>query len=768
MFRYFFKISFRNLLNHSTYSIINILGLATGLTCFIVIMLWVKFEFSYDKFHTNSGLLYRVAFTNQKGDYHSYFQAGKLASYLKEEFPEIVHSTSFKEGQCKIAYKTNGFYCNGSFVDSSFFEMFTYPFIKGDVLTSLKQPNTIIITESLCSKLFGSENPIGKLVKLNEETNYYVTGVIKDIPQNSHMQFDVLMPFSNAHDWMKTWDSKWTQTYVMLQNGSKLEEVNKKIAGVMNLFQPSWNDILYLVPITKSHLCNLDGGGLIVYIWIFSLMALIVLLLACINFMNLSTSRSDLRYKEIFIKRLTGFKRSQVSLQFLSEALLLSFISLFVAVVLAKFSLPLINNILQSHLQLTFTLSTFFTLLTITIFTGIVAGSYPAFYLSRIKPEQIIRKTFQKQGSKMLNLRYALVLFQFSISIFFICCTLSIFNQIHYIQSKDIGIEKENIIRLNTVGKLSEKAIELKQELLKNPNIRNITVSHTDLTSWNNSGPIEWEGKEKDELIEIGYNWVDHDFLKTFNLKMKEGRFFSEDFVSDQSHSFILNEKAITSLKIKNPIGKKVTSWFGMEGTIIGVVEDFNTTSLHDKLGPIALLATNKSNHMFIAIKGHDMPGTLNFISKKIRELVPDDPVDYHFFANQVNYLYRTEALTGKMAIILSILAILISCMGLWGLTLSTIGQKTKEIGIRKVNGARVTEVMAMLNRDFIKWVAIAFVIACPIAWFAMHKWLQNFAYKTDLSWWVFAVAGLVALGIAMLTVSWQSWRAATRNPVES
>jgi len=513
---------------------------------------------------------------------------------------------------------------------------------------------------------------------------------------------------------------------------------------------------------------DINGGGLITYVWIFSGMALIILLLACVNFMNLSTSRTELRHKEIFIKKISGLKRSHLSLQFLSEALLIAFISLGVALVLTKCSLPLVNSMLNTNLTIELNNSTIFTLLLVTFLTGLIAGSYPAFYLSNIMPRQIFQKSHQKPGSRNISFKNVLVVFQFTMSIFFISCTLLVANQIRFLRSKDLGIKKENIIKLTTIGKLNEKAVELKQELLKNPGIENVSVSNNDLTSWNNSGPLEWDGRDKSKLMEIGYNWVDDDFLETFKLKMKEGRFFSKDFTSDQSGSFILNEKAVSYLGLKNPIGMKVKSWFGVEGTIVGIVRDFNTTSLHDELGPIALLAGDQGNYMFIAINGSNVPETMKFIEQKVKELVPDDPYEYQFLDDHIDSLYKTEAITSKIAKVLTVLAIIISCLGLFGLALSTLEQRTKEIGIRKVNGARISEVLIMLNRDFVRWVTIAFVIATPIAYYAMHKWLENFAYKTELSWWIFALSGVLALGIALLTVSWQSWRAATRNPVEA
>ena len=763
-----FKIFFRSATKQPVYALIHVLGLTVGLACFILILLWVRYERSYDQFHANSSRLYRVAFTNETGDLHGYWQTGTLSCYLEEEFPEIIHATSFKEGQCKIAFENKGFYCMGSYADPGFFKMFTFPFVQGDSITALERPGSVVITKSLSFKLFGDEDPIGRPVKINETLNYTVGAVIGDIPSNSSVNFDLLMPFSDAQDWMKTWDSKWTETYVMLQNEDQVEAVNRKIKGVLDHFQPAWKNTLYLVSLTKSHLHALKGGGLIVYIRSFTVMAVIVLLLACINSMNLSTARAESRQKEIFVKKISGSGKVKLSLQFLSETLILSLVSLIIAIILVKVFIPLVNDLLNTELSLTFSFHTVLALLGIAVFTGIVSGAYPALYLSAMMPKQIIQRSGQRSGSRGISLRYMLVTLQFAVSIFFISCTLLVSRQLIYLKSRDTGFRSENIIKLTTLGKLNEKAVELKKELLKNPNIGNVTVSFTDLTRWDNSGPIEWEGKDKTDLTEVGYNWVDDDFLKTFQLKMKEGRFFSKEFTSDQSNAFVLNEKAVNVLRLKDPVGMKMKSWFGVEGTIIGIIEDFHTTSMHEELGPIALLLADQSNYMFIGINGRDIAGTLRFIDQKVREFVPDDPFDYQFFEDHIHYLYQVEALTGRIATALSILAVFISCLGLWGLALSTLGQRTKEIGIRKVNGAPLSEIWVMLNKDFVKWIATAFVIAAPLAHYAMYRWLESFAYKTTLSWWIFALAGLLALGIALLTLSWQSWKAATRNPVEA
>nr|WP_262921407.1 ABC transporter permease [Maribellus maritimus] len=746
---------------------IKIAGLSIGLTCFIAIMLWVKYETSYDKFHVNSDNLYRVAFTNENEDFHGYWQPGNLGGYLKETYPEIIESTNYSEIQIKISHENKGFYGTGSYADTAFFAMFTFPFKYGDPGNSLKNPGSVVLTSSMSQKLFGDKNSIGEMIKLNEEMIYTVTGVINDVPENSHMDFDFLIPFSDADEEMKSWAPKWTKTYILLEDNANTDVVNKKIAQVMNKFQPAWKNILYLVPMEKSHLYNLSGGGLIVYIILFSSMAVIIVLLACVNFMNLSTARSEIKQKEIFIRKVIGSKKSQLGWQFIFESMLYSFIATIIAVFLTILLLPSINNLLNTQLQIN-NFSFIPYLILLTAITGLIAGSYPAIYLSSLLPDQLGKRKIQSRRSRKWDFRYILVTFQFVISIFFIVSVLSIKHQINFIKSKDLGFNKENVIRLSSVGKLSEKAKEFKTALIQNPSIENVTVSVNNLTSWINTGPLDWDGRNKDELIEIGYNWVDYDFLQTFDLEMSQGRFFSREHMSDVDNALVINEKAADYLKLENPIGMKIQTWFGFKGTIVGVIKNFHTASLHEEIMPFALLLGENGNNIFIKTNGKDTKATLQFIQQQLKKVVPDDPFEYQFLEDQINDLYKTETLTSQIAGIGTFLAIFISCLGLFGLVFSTVERKIKEIGIRKTNGAKTNEVMFMLIKDFTFYVLIAFVMASPFAWYAMHKWLENFAYKTNQSWWIFVLAGLLALGIALLTVSWQSWRAATRNPVEA
>ena len=753
---------------HPGYSAIKITGLSIGLLCFITIMLWVRYEMSFDKFNIHSEDLYQVIFTNESHDYNGVWQVGALAGYLKENYPEIIESTSFSEMQFKISRENIGFYGTGSYVDSSFFKMFTFPMIYGNPDNSLRQPNSIVLTRSLSKKLFGKENSIGEAVKLNENMIYSVTGIIEDVPENSHMNFDFLIPFSDVHDEMKSWNSKWTSAYILLDKKANVDEVNIKIAQVMDIFQPSWKNILYLEPLEKIHLHALNGRGLIVYIILFSSMAIVIILLACVNFMNLSTARSELRQKEIFIKKVSGSKRSQLAWQFMTESVIFTFIALIVSILLTILLLPFINNLFQTNLSI-YNFSLIPWLLILALITGIIAGSYPAIYLSSLIPGRLAKGKLQSHGNRKWNLRYILVISQFTISIFFIVAMLSIKRQLNFIKSKDLGFNQENIINLTSIGSLSQNSKEFKAALLQNPAIESVTVSNNDMTSWKNSGGIDWNGRDKESMVEIAYNWVDYDFLKAFDLEMSRGRFFSENFLTDREDAIILNEKAVDYLNLDNPVGMKVKTWFGFEGTVIGVIKDFHSSSLREDITPCALLLSEYGSEIFIKTNNSaNNRAVLQFIGEKLKQIVPDDPFEYKFLKDQIQSLYKTEVLTSKITGIATLLAIFISCLGLFGLVMSIVERKIKEIGIRKTNGAKTGEVMFMLVKDFTIHVFIAFLIASPVAYFAIHKWLENFAYKTTLTWWIFALAGLLALGIALLTVSWQSWRAATRNPVEA
>ena len=771
MIKNYFKIAFRNLSKNKTYSFINIIGLAVGIACAVLIMLWVRYELSYDKFNKNADRLYRIDFTTEQKDYYGSYQPGPLAEYLKDNFPEIEHSTVYSEGTYKLSRETEGFFCNGSIVSPGFFKMFSFPLEEGNLGSLLNAPNSIVISRSLAEKIFGNENPVGKTLKLNDQPGYNITGVFSDVPVTSSLQFDFAIPMSDAPGYFKMWDRKCTMTYVMLQKNASLNEINKKIYRVMDKHNPEWKNILQLFPVTKSHLYEADGSGSIIYIYIFSVFAALILIIACINFMNLSTARSEKRMKEIGIKKTVGSSRIELIKQFMTETIFFSFISLLIAIILVELSLPGLNSILGEHISMTYSAGTISILLGIMLLTGILAGSYPALYLSSFNPISVLNgrniTTGQRRSS---TFRKVLVIAQFSFSVFIITCVLFIGKQLDFIQSKDLGFNKEQILMINTRGALQQNITVVKNELLKFPFVKDAAVSATNLTGFQGagSGPIDWEGKNTNKVCEVGFNFVDEDFAKTFQIKMEQGRFFSKEFPTDMSEAFVVNEAAVKAMGINNPVSKDMSTWFGRKGKIVGVIKDFNTESLHNQMAPVVLIPTVAANYLCLRLSPTDFSRQIKLIGQKIKEIVPDDPFEYHFLDQDINSLYKTEQMTGELATLIAVLAIFISCLGLFGLSSFYSEKRTKEIGIRKVLGASIPNVTFILSKNFLMLVAVSNIIAFPAAYYFMNKWLQDFTYRIEITWWIFVLSGGIALLIALATVSFQAIKAATANPVDA
>ena len=798
MFKNYLKITFRNIKRHKGFSLINISGLAIGMTCTILTLLWVQYELSFDRFHENADQLYQAVYKFEDQEVYGRYLPGPLAALLKDDYPDIIDSSTYKPWEKKISFGVKSFFGTGSYVDPSFFEMFTFPFIRGNPKAAFSEPYSVVITENLAHKFFGNQDPLGKTLTyyaFSEGIDLNITGVIKNIPQNSHIQFDFLIPYEIGYDWMRTWRNNAVHTYVLLHKDSNWQEVSNKISGVLNKHIPNSKirARLYLYPLKKIHLFALEGGGLIIYVYIFSLMALIILLIACINFMNLSTARSEKRFKEIGIKKVVGSTRMQLVKQFLNEAILLSLLALFLSVLLVKLLLPSVNALLGVELSLYYSLVFILSLFGMALLTGIISGSYPAFFLSSFRPAAILkgqlssmvilkkmggqRSTAHQRGS---FLRKALVVAQFSLSIFFIICVMGIHKQLNYVRDRDLGFDKEHIVVLQATGELKRRSQSIKNELLKNPDIQSVTFSAFSLTDWESSVAgrnLEWTGKQTDRDFLIGNNYVDYDYLKTFNMKMAEGRFLSKEFVTDASDACVVNEAAVKAMDMKEPLGKKIVWGSGAQDenrrTIVGVIEDFNTQSLHQEIRPFVLMPIENiqqymSNYMCIKLQSDNIPRSLKLIENKIKEFVPDDPFIYQFLDEKIDSLYRTEQLTGKLTRYITFLAIFISCLGLLGLASFSVERRTKEIGVRKVLGASISKIILLLIKDFSRWIFLANIIAWPIAWLAMNRWLQNFAYRTEIDIWIFIFSASLAFIIALLIISYQSIKAALANPVES
>jgi putative ABC transport system permease protein len=784
MFRNYLKVALRNIIRHKGYSIINVAGLAVGMAVWILILLWVQDELSYDRFHENADQLHRVAFSADAERFRGEFVPGPLAAYLKDEYPEIVNSTVFcRHSRMKLSFEGNGLFCAGSFVDPSFFEMFSFPFAQGDPKTALSEPLSVVITKDLAERMFGGHSDVaGKAITIEGAVDLTVCGILEDIPPNSHIQFDFLIPYSIAPPGMKRWDVKSLTAYVLLEKNSSHEEVSEKISGVLNERNPTWENYLYLQPLKQIHLHALGGGGRITYVVIFSILAFVILLIACINFMNLSTARSEKRLKEIGIRVAVGSSRMQLITQFLCESMLISLVALLLAVMMVELLLSPMNSLLAKHLDLDYSGIIILGLIGIALLTGVVAGSYPALFLSSFRPVTLLGRRFfaiplpayrrAKASARMsgFSIRRVLVVAQFAISIFFIVCVIVIFNQLDYIGSKDMGLDPESIVVLRTQGELARTSAALKNELVQNPDILSATTVANGLESWNSSAGVEWTGMQPDQIFDMGLNWVDYDFLKTLGIEMFEGRFFSEEIPSDKSDAFVVNQAAVKAMGMDDPVGQRITVPLGdpIEGKIIGVVQDFHTESFHTKIRPYALRLTEGGGLLYIRVRSDDLAAALRHIEATVRKFVPDDPCEVSFLDDRLSALYSSEQRMGTLLRYGSLLAILLSCLGLFGLAAYSTERRTKEVGIRKVLGASVSSLFALLTKEFILLVALANLLAWPIAYYAMNRWLQNFAYRVGIGWETFIIAGAIALLIALFTVSFQAVKAALTNPVET
>jgi putative ABC transport system permease protein len=785
------KIAIRNLLKNKTVSFINVFGLSIGITCTILILLWVQDEVNFDKFHKNGKQIYRVVQEDKDGKNSR--TPALLAPEITAKIPEIVSFTRvFKLPGLIFKQETNIFNeGKGIVVDPQFFTIFDFPFIEGNPETALSAPSNVIITESLAKKYFGNSDPINKTINIDGKSASVVTGVIKDIPKNSHLKFDFVLPFCLWEAIMPSDVNNWGAfnytTYLQLAPGADIAAANQKINQIAKDKLPSqllafWNKF-ELQPLSQTHLSadisnhHFLGNFTVVEdrntVYIFSCIAFFILFLACINFMNLSIAQSGSRTLEIGLKKVMGSSKVQLRKQFMSEFFLISLIALTIAIIAVHLLLPWFNQISGKALIVNHA-KNIIPYLIILLLTTLLGGFYPTFSLSSFNPAQTLKA--QVHGPhKTSSLRSFLVIFQFAVSIILLAGTFIVNKQLQYIQDKKLGFQKENIVYAPITGNSASRYKTMKEELLKNPDI--LAVSAKDClptTTLRNLVDFYWDDKKPDQEVMMELTGVDYQYFEQLNIGLLAGRSFSEAFPGDASSAFVLNEEAVKQTGLESPIGKKFATW-NKSGTIVGIIKNTNFKSLHEKPNPQVYHVMNNIQEeagltgvMLIKLNGMKQAEALSFFEKTWKNLNSDTPFEYHFLDQTYDQLYASERRINLIFSYFSILAILIACLGLLGLALYSADQRTKEIGIRKVNGAKISEVLVMLNKDFVKWVAIAFVIATPIAYYAMHKWLQNFAYKTELSWWIFALAGVLALGIALLTVSFQSWKAARRNPVEA
>ena len=770
MIKNYLKIAFRVIKKHKGYSFINITGLAVGIACCVLILLWVQDELSFDKFHKNHKQIYRTAL-NLEGRWTT-SSPWALAPILKREYPEILMATRYRNNDLLFTYEDKNFNEETAFVDPDFFDIFTFPWVMGSQDSPFPTMNSIVITERTATKYFGSEDPLGKTLTANNRTKLAVTGIIKNVPANSTLTFDILAPVKLfGEETLNSWSLE-SSTFILVQKNTSPDALREKIAGItMEYDKRTSKEVLTGInPLSRMHLYSLEGGGNIIYIYIFSTIAIFILLIACINFMNLSTARGSTRAKEVGMRKVVGARRAHVIKQFFGESLFLSFVSLLFAVGLVYLFLPGFNNLAQKSMKLDLgsNLPVLIGLLGITLFSGMVSGSYPALFLSSFRPANVIKGSHFASSSKPL-LRKALVVTQFSIAIVLIIGTIVTAKQLNFIRTKELGFNRQHVISLPMNTALQESYESFKNEALNHHSVINVTSATGRPTRVGNINPVYWEGKGPEQYEVIKFIACDHNYIKTFEMEMAQGRDFSRDFPTD-IQNYIVNEEAVKLMGFEDPVGKLFSIW-QYEGQIIGVVKNFHSRPLHNTIEPLVLTLAQQNwgpSYVFLRIGPENISQTLDDLAKTWKKFAPNYPFDYLFLDEAFEQLYRTDQRTGTIFKYFAILAIFISCLGIFGLAAFTAEQRTKEIGIRKVLGASVSGIVSLISREFVMLLTLANVIAWPIAFFLMNRMLKSYAYRTGLSAWIFLMAGAMAYFIALLTVSFQAYKAARTDPARS
>jgi putative ABC transport system permease protein len=781
MLKNYFKTGIRTLLRQKGFSALNIMGLAVGLAVCILIFLWVQDELGYDRFHTNADRIYRVIEHEElsSGEILSYSQQGPaLAPILKTDYPEILESVRFRVlGGRLVRFGDHQFYEKGfAFADPAILTMFTFPLKKGDPSSALADPSSIVISENMARKYFEHEDPLGKVLRVDNHTNFIVSGVMENIPSNSHLKFDFLVKFESIKNFgqpITGWDSFYLDTYVLLTETADHREVDQKIKNVISEHSEGSAFTIDLQPLTRIRLFSnviltpqVDGD--IKYVVIFSLIAVFILINACINFMNMTTARSGQRAREIGMRKVVGARRRELVHQFFGESLLMAFISLIFAVGLVLVFLPLFNQLSGKDLPLMVLgrPHVILGLLGITVTAGLISGIYPALLLSSFQPVAVLKNAF-KSGLRGKAFRRALVIFQFVLTTVLIIGTVVVYRQLNFLRQQNLGYEKDQVMVFRLPGNLREKTELMRTTFERIPGVLNIAAASTVPGRRRATLTLEnWEERDSDDRFELGILNVDLGFLSTFGLEMAEGRFFSRDFSTDEDNAVIINESAIRAMGMKNPVGKWI---LGPDVKIIGVIKDFNLRTLHHKIAPLVIGLDKSSLHyLFVKIAAENIPQTIASLRSSWNSIVSEYPFDFKFLDEQLEEFYRADQRIGRIINAFAGLALFVACLGLFGLASFMAERRTKEIGIRKVLGASNPVIFNLLARDFIKWILLANLLAAPIATFAMMKYLNLYAYHTKLGPIVFLIPGLLTLLVSFLAISWQAIRAATADPVKS
>ena len=806
MLKSYIKIAWRNLLRNRLFSILNLTGLAVGLCSFLLISIYVFDELSYDRSIDSTGDIYRVNSDGRVGgeEWHLPVTSDLMGPLLKKDYADVVEYTRiYTQGGSKLVRKDKEYILEKRVanVDSTFFSVFHLPAVDGNAATALDEPNSVVLTASSAIKYFHTANAAGKMLEVLEDNKpvlYKVNAVIADIPVNSHFHFDMLFSMKNVnYRWGQISNDNF-YTYILLRNGTDYREFEKRfpqfiLKYLLPDFQKSLNirsmadfekagnrQVYSLTPVRKIHLYSdrpleLSPSGNIQYVYIFSAVAIFLLLIACINFMNLATAYSAGRAKEVGIRKVLGTERRQLVRQFLAESVLMVVIAMVIAIGIAILILPVFNAITGKDMQWNdfFSPSVLPLMIVLPLIVGLLAGIYPAFFLSNFRPIEVLKGKF-RPGGRRAGLRSMLVVFQFASSIVLIIGTIIVYRQLHFIENTNVGFNKEQVLIVNGADALGTNIDAFKSEVVRLAGVRSATI-----TSFL---PVSDAGRSQQTFckdpVSTSLNtfdlenwWIDYDFLQTMGISLIDGRNFSRDFPADES-SVLINETTAKMLGYKDPVGKKLYAHSGSGQpypyTIIGVVKNFNYESLHKNIGPMGLFMYKSTGFVALRFNTKNISGLIAGVKDAWKNIAPAMPFSYRFMDDSFNEMYRVEQRVGKIVLVFSVLAIVIACLGIFGLATFIAEQRRKEIAIRKVLGASVPGVVGLLSRDFVKLVLIAFVVAGPLAWWGMNIWLQDFAFRTTISWWIFVAAGSAALVIAVLTISFQAIRAATSSPVKN
>ncbi len=761
------------------------------MACTILILFWVLDELNYDRFNENIENLYRVE-ENQhysSGVYHVNVTPYPSGPVWKEGIPEIQNATRLNwVGGLLFQVNDRYFYENNlKAVDSSFFEMFTFPLIHGNPETALNEPFSIVLTKELAQKYFDTDNPIGQSISVNNQYEFTVKGIVDEVPKNSWIQFDALVPFDflkEINQYNDNWGSNSITTFVQLNEDADLVKVDTLMTNIARQNNPNSNTDFLVAPMKRLHLYSYFGyghsPGNIQYVYIFSILAIFVLLIACINFMNLSTARSVNRSNEIGVRKVVGAFRKNLITQFFGESILMAVLSTILALVWVQLISGAFNNISGKEIELKDYMSAQFliALAIVTILTGLISGTYPALYLSRFKPIQVLKGKTGTGSKGSAVFRQVLVVFQFSISIFLVIGTVVIYNQLNFMRNKKVGYDKEMLMYVPLRGETQPKYQIIRDAFQRESYVESVTGTiHNPSHIGSNTGGVDWPGKDPDLEFLASYNIVDFNYAKTYGIEMKEGRDFSTDYPADLIQSFedtvgnfLINEKLAKLIDKPDILGSDLNVW-GFSGQIVGIMKDFHFKSVREDVEPMFVIVTDTSgfmNNMVVRIDPKQVATSMKKLEDIWNDIVPGYPFDYKFVNDDIDRMYRTEERMGSLVKYLAILAIIIACLGLFGLASYTAEQRTKEIGIRKVMGATQTLVVQLLSGRFALLVFISAILACPLAWFAMKKFLQEYHSKTSMDWWIFVGAAILALIIAQITISYQAIKAANTNPAEA